>query len=187
MVVPFRLLLPPGHSRNRPAQPPPLLSYSLATGPPLVATVLHWHPVPAKNLGKRVGKAKTCWMGTEGLGGRDGIGRVTSLLHVSPCLILDFPGGQKPSSSCGSGNGGLTLARSGWPCWGISRGLCQPIRWPRAMVAVCGSGFLPHSPSTHPNPRQSISPSSLAPPRPQPPSHPTLPKILTKHFLYNKV
>lgn len=123
--VPFRLFLPPTHSRNSPAQSP-----TLATGHPLVATAVHWHLVPAKNLGKGDGEAKTCWVGTEGIGGRDGAGRVTShLLHdVSLSLLLDFPGGQKPSSSCGSGKGGLTLVRSGGPHWGISAWLFQPIR-----------------------------------------------------------
>lgn len=173
MVVPFRWLLPPGHSRNRPAQPPPLLSYSLATGPPLVATALHWHPVPAKNLGKRVGKAKTCWMGTEGLGGRDGIGRVTSLLHdVSPCLILDFPGGQKPSSSCGSGKGGLTLARSGWPCWGISRGCASLSGGPEQWWLSAGLGSCPIAPLPTPTPGHPFPPLHL--PHPVLNPHPTL-------------
>lgn len=51
-------------------QPSPASTRSfptLATGRPLVATLcFSWHLVPAKNLGKGGGEAKTCWVGAAG-------------------------------------------------------------------------------------------------------------------------
>lgn len=76
--------------------------------------------------GQRLGRARShggAW------GPQDDIGRVASFpVHdLSRPLPLPSPGGQRPSSSCSSGKGGsLTLALSGWPCWGIPGAVWQP-------------------------------------------------------------
>nr|XP_019572777.1 PREDICTED: syntaxin-1B isoform X3 [Rhinolophus sinicus] len=57
-------------SKARREQPSPASTRSfptLATGRPLVATLcFSWRLVPAKNLGKGGGEAKTCWVGAAG-------------------------------------------------------------------------------------------------------------------------
>lgn len=67
-VLSFRLLLlPPPHSRNSPAQPPPVRS-------PLLLPVAPWRPLCAfsgiwfqqRTWEKSGGEAKTCWVGAAG-------------------------------------------------------------------------------------------------------------------------
>lgn len=103
------------------------------------------------------------------------------------CWISQGPA--QPQLWFWEGEGGLTLACSGWPQWGISRWLFQPIR--------CGSEqwwlslqvwALARKPFYSPQLQATHFPSSLVPPSVLNPN-PTLlfPKYTKQALLYNKV
>lgn len=101
-VLPFRLLLlPPAHSRNRPAQPPPRSFSTRYRTPPGGHFVLRGHRVPAKNFGEMGNPGPAAGWALWGFRPQNGVGRVTSLLlhDVSPPGLLDFPGARSSAAA----------------------------------------------------------------------------------------